>query len=121
MSGIRCVSICDDSQNPIFCPFCGTKILASTEEEEPSEWKVGNCEHVLFVGTSEGFEYRAKRYDDAVDHALKKISEQDQRDDLENDVLGLSEIVEIPNSFMIEQTYGPPAGFSAFIAFVSLI
>jgi hypothetical protein len=71
---VQCVALEDDNENPIHCPFCGIKIARGANEEEMGEWIVGHCEHLLFaaVDGGNGYEYRSKRFDDALEAVMSK-------------------------------------------------
>jgi len=115
---MQCVELHDDSENPIHCPFCGVKIAMGASEEAIDAWIVGNCEHLLFAAIDEVglFEYRSERFDDAVKAAMSKKTDE-EREDLEHDVYGVAELVEIPNAFMFHSIMGSPAQESVYVGF----
>jgi hypothetical protein len=115
---MQCVELHDDSENPIHCPFCGVKIAAGASEENIDSWIVGNCEHLLFAAIDEigEFQYRSERFDDAIKVVMSKKTEEEQ-EDLEHDVYGAAELVEIPNAFMFHSIMGSPAQESVYIGF----
>jgi hypothetical protein len=79
---VQSIDLYDDSENPICCPFCGTKIANGASEED--QWVVGECEHLLFAAHDEGFEYKSTRFEKAIE-AAKAVMSEDERDELDND------------------------------------
>ncbi len=117
---MQCVELHDDHENPIHCPFCGIKIAAGASEESVEAWIVGQCEHLLFTAIDEvGFEYRSERFDNAVKAAIGSKTEE-EREDLEDDVYELTELVEIPNALVFHSLMGPPAQGTASIGFAPI-
>lgn len=114
---VQCVELRDDHENPIHCPFCGTKISAGASEENVEAWIVGNCDHLLFAWIDEvGFEYRSGRFDAAVE-ALMSGKTEEEREELEEDFYEILELVDLPNALMLESIMGPPAQQTSSIAF----
>jgi hypothetical protein len=114
---MQCVELHDDHENPLHCPFCGIKIAAGASEEDVDEWIVGRCEHLLFAAMDEvGFEYRSERFDDAVKAALSKKTDE-EREELEDDVQELAELVEIHDALMFLSIMGPPAQECVYVGF----
>jgi hypothetical protein len=114
---MQCVELHDDSENPIYCPFCGLKIASGASEENIDGWLVGRCEHLLFAAIDEvGFEYRSERFDEAAKTALSRKSDE-EREELEDDAYQLAEAVEINNGFMFHSIMGSPAQESVYIGF----
>jgi hypothetical protein len=114
---MQCVELYDDHENPVHCPLCGVKICASASDQ--TEWMVEQCEHLLFLATDEGFEYRSDRFDKAVEAALNNKSDE-EREDLSDDVNALVELVEIQDAFMFQSVMGPPAQFNSYVAFAPI-
>ena len=114
---MQCVELHDDHENPIYCPFCGIKIAAGASEEGVEEWIVGGCEHLLFTALDEvGFEFRSERFNDAVEAAIHNKT-HDEREELEDDIYGLVDLVAIPNALVFHSMMGGPAQGTASIAF----
>ena len=110
----------DDSENPIYCPFCGVKIAAGASEEGVEAWLVGQCGHLLFAAIDEiGFEYRSERFDSAVKVAMHNKNEE-ERGELEDDIDQLAELIEIPNALMFVSIVGPPSQERVSIAFAPM-
>ena len=116
---MQCIALNDDNVNRIHCPFCGTQIGRGAEEETAGEWIVGECKHLLFAATDEGFECRSERFDKAVEAALSKKTDE-EREEIGDDINELVELIEIPDAFMFQSIMGPPAGFSTYVAFAPL-
>ena len=107
---MQCIALDDDNVNRIYCPFCGTQIGRGAEEEPAGEWIVGECKHLLFAATDEGFECRSERFDKAVEAALSKKTDA-EREEIGDDINELVELVEIRDAFMFQSILmGPPAG-----------
>lgn len=99
-------------------PLCGVKIAAGASEEGASEWLVGRCDHPLFAGIDEvGFEYRSKRFDDALEAAIGQKTEEERDEPLEDDIPEMAALVEIPNSFMFQSMMGHPAEQTSYVGF----
>jgi hypothetical protein len=116
---MQCVDLHDDHANPIHCPFCGTLIGRGAEEETAGEWIVGECEHLLFAAHNEGFEYRSKRFDEAVDAKLREKTD-DEREEIADDINELVELIKIQNAFMFHSVAGHPAEFDTYVGFAPL-
>jgi hypothetical protein len=116
---MQCVELNDDNVNPIHCPFCGTLVGRGAEEETVDGWIVGQCKHLLFAAHDEGFEYRSERFDEAVDAALGKKTDE-EREEIADDINQLVEVIKIQDAFMFHSMMGPPAQFSTYIAFAPL-
>jgi hypothetical protein len=114
---VQSIDLYDDSENPICCPFCGTKVANGASEED--QWIVGECEHLLFAAHDEGFEYKSTRFEKAIEAAKAGMSE-DERDELDNDYDELFNKMNIKNAFYFRSIVGPPAQFSAYIGFAPL-
>jgi hypothetical protein len=114
---MQCVDLYDDHENPIHCPLCGVKIVEGANDENASEWTVGKCEHLLFTAIDEiGFDYRSERFDRAVEAALSKKTDE-EREELENDVVELAALVEVQDAFMFQSIMGPPAQQVTYVGF----
>src|ERR1700726_4830325 len=114
---VQCVELRDDLENPIHCPFCGTKISAGASEEDVDGWIVGNCDQLLFALIDDvGFEYRSQRFDTAVEAAISGKSEE-EREELEDDFYELLELVKLPNALMFQSIMSSPAQETSSIAF----
>ena len=114
---MQCIDLFDDNENPVHCPLCGVTIAAGCGEEDISEWRVGNCEHLLFTAIDEiGFDYRSERFNSAVQAALSKKTAE-EREELENDVHELTALVEIPDAFMFQSFMGHPAEQTTYVGF----
>ncbi len=117
---MQCVELRDDHENPIYCPFCGVKIAAGASEENEGKWIVGRCDHLLFTEIDDvGFEYRSERFDVAVKTALNDKTEE-EREDLENNLFELVELVQIPNALVFHSIMGPPAQSTASVGFAPI-
>ena len=117
---MQCVELRDDQENPIHCPFCGVKIAVGASEEGADEWLIGKCDHLLFAGIDElGFIHRSNRFDDAVEAAISQKSEE-EREELEDDIQEIVDLVEIPNAFMFLSIMGPPAQQTSYVGFAPI-
>jgi hypothetical protein len=71
----------------------------------------------LFTAIDEiGFEYRSERFDSAAEAAMSKKTDE-EREELENDVDGLTALVEIPDAFMFQSFMGHPAEQTTYVGF----
>jgi hypothetical protein len=96
---------------PVHCPFCGAKAIAGGDSEEViTEF----CEHVLFMGHDEGFEYRSARF-----NSLIGDSETDQNDIDPGDkgVDGYTDKIELVDSVKFAIYQPAPSFFGAYIGF----
>jgi hypothetical protein len=110
------VDLYDDNENPICCPFCGTKICRGAGEEETGEWIVGECEHLLFAAHDEGIEYSSERFEKALEAASAEKGTLED-DEIGPDFQDLIEKMKIKNAFAFHSVVGPPAQFSTYVGF----
>ena len=63
-----------ETDYPIYCPFC-SELIRGDEEDGPCFYESGNCEHLLFVATDEGFDVAAERFCKHMNIDFEKIDE----------------------------------------------
>lgn len=58
--------------SPFDCPFCGVRTLPAYDEENPEgPYQFGKCQHLLYIGTSEGgLEYVSKEVGSFLDESM---------------------------------------------------
>lgn len=95
--------------HPLFCPFCGQKAFDPDTglPEKP-------CEHVLFVATDEGFEYRSPRFDRLMN--IENVGDFDiELGDHGYD--GFTDLVRCADSVKFATYVGPPSFFGGYHGF----
>lgn len=119
---MQCVALEADNENPIHCPFCGIKIARGANEEEMGEWIVGHCEHLLFaaVDGGDGYEYRSKRFDDALEAVMSKKTDEERDEFIDDNIEEVASIIEIPNAFMFQSSMRPPAALTSYVGFAPI-
>jgi len=104
--------------HPVFCPFCGQKVVDyEAAQEGRSEDMTRPCPHTLFVAHDEGFEYRSQRFDS--DLGIEGV----EYDDADFPDLGLDELtdrVTVQDSLKVAAYVGAPSGFGSYVGFAPL-
>lgn len=104
--------------SPIHCPFCGTRVIAYPENEEPT---VSPCPHTLFIAHDMGFEYRSQRFNQSMGFELDTDSGlddiEDQLGDAFDGVDGLTDKVSIVDAVKFAAYVGPPSGYGSYVGF----
>lgn len=97
MDQIQCINIDYFYYSDMFCPFCGCRVVQIIDEGYGLD--ATPCPHTLFIGDHDYFNYRSKRFDEAMGYL--GLEDDDIRNTAERGFDELTDNCNIPNSIKI--------------------
>ena len=92
------------TNEPFYCPFCGKTTIPN---KKPFNADKNVCEHLLYLGTTEGgFEYCKEE----MEPFLEKLDDENDEDELIK--------LEIPNTVHFSLCEPAPSSFGVYIGYV---
>jgi hypothetical protein len=123
MTKIQRVEIQQDYATPIHCCFCGQRVLALGNEQDPP--LIAPCDHTLFVAHDEGFEFLSGRAASNLgakgytfhrhDSGMFDIANVDPQATVMLD--GITDAIDIPDSVKIASYMPAPSFMGAYVGF----
>ena len=101
----------DQYRIPIFCLFCGQRVL----NPDNSDDMVTPCSHTLFVAHDEAFEYRSHRFNSST--GLERQDDDPNPDIGEYNYDSFTDLVNIKNSIKLAIYTPAPSGMGVYIGF----
>ena len=108
------------------CPFCDTEVLKFGDD--PVDWSLEPCPHLLFFCHDEGWEYLSKR---AEEELKRKRIEVNRFDDEYMEIYGseapgldcgdsvdfITNEIELPGAVKYSHYVGPPSFYGSYLGF----
>jgi hypothetical protein len=105
-----------ETDYPINCPFCD-ELIRDDDEDGPCFDESGDCEHLLFVATDDGFEEYSERLCENMNVDLEKINSLDEAVPEDSNIDEFTDGVTIPGSIKYAIYEGLGGSLGAYFGF----
>jgi hypothetical protein len=105
-----------ETNYPIHCPFCN-ELIRGDEEDGPCFYESGECDHLLFVATDDGFEESSEMFCENMNIDLEDIGSLDEIANEDSNIDEFTDKVTIPGSVKYAIYEGLGGSLGAYFGF----